>query len=247
MTPPGEESSPKLCPLEWTDENVTRFWHWQSRFPETYFTYQFGRRIADHLRRHLAGSRTVLDYGCGPGFLIPHLARLDKEVTASDFSSDSVRAANAAFAAMDRFRGAVTMDNLLTEGTRFDAAVSIEVIEHLNDSHLESFFGNLKQLVRPGGRVIITTPNEEDLDLSMVYCPESDRVFHRWQHVRNWSATSLSTTVTAHGLSVEQTYTTDFSKPRFGDLTGKAKRFAKRALGRVEKRPHLVCVAEIPG
>lgn len=33
-----------------------------------------------------------------------------------------------------------------------------------------------------GGALIITTPNEENLEDNMVYCPVSNTIFHRWQH-----------------------------------------------------------------
>ena len=228
--------------LEWTDEKVAQFWNWQGRFAQTYFTFQFGAQIASQLRRPLAGRTTVLDYGCGPGFLIPHLVRLGKKITATDFSVNAIAAANAAFKDLAGFHGAKVVADLLNTEARFDAAVSIEVIEHLNDAHLESFFENLRRLLRPEGTAIITTPNEEDLNLSMVYCADSNRVFHRWQHVRSWSAEGLATAMTAHGFVVETTYTTDFSKARFGDPVGAAKRLVKAALGRPEKRPHLVCI-----
>jgi SAM-dependent methyltransferase len=90
----GEKKSLEFKQLEWTDDNVARFWRWQGQFPATYFTYQFGRQIADRLRAPLAGRISIIDYGCGPGFLIPHLSALGKEVTATDFSPDALDNAN---------------------------------------------------------------------------------------------------------------------------------------------------------
>jgi 2-polyprenyl-3-methyl-5-hydroxy-6-metoxy-1,4-benzoquinol methylase len=187
----GEKKSLEFKQLEWTDDNVARFWRWQGQFPATYFTYQFGRQIADRLRAPLAGRISIIDYGCGPGFLIPHLSALGKEVTATDFSPDALDNANRNYGNLESFKGALSIERLVESSTRFDAAVSIETIEHLNDAYLAGFFRNLHTILKPEGIAIITTPNDENLDLSMIYCPESDRVFHRWQHVRSWSAESL--------------------------------------------------------
>jgi hypothetical protein len=32
--------------MHWTPEMISRFWDWQSQYPEVYFTYPFGREIA---------------------------------------------------------------------------------------------------------------------------------------------------------------------------------------------------------
>ena len=242
----GRTTRAPYRPLEWTDEMVERFWTWQGQYPEAYFAFQFGDRIAAHIRRHLADCRTVLDYGCGQGFLIPPLVRQGKRVTGADFSATAIDAANARFGGLAGFEGAVTIDRLIADGRAFDAAVSVEVIEHLNDSHLDGFFHNLKRLVRPGGVTIITTPNDEDLDALMIYCPASDRVFHRWQHVRSWRVTDLAEAVESAGLAVSEIFTTDLSRPRWKGPLRWAKDLAKRALGRPDKMPHLVCVARMP-
>ena len=200
-------------------------------------------RLAPSLR----GCRSVVDYGCGPGFLLQHLAALGLEVAATDASSDALTAAQERNIGLRGFLGATPADLLIANGQRFDAAIAVEVIEHLDDPGLDQFFGNIKQLVKPGGRAIITTPNEEVLDEAAVYCPQCDHSFHRYQHLRSWSADMLAFTVAENGFTVEQTYTTDFSKHRFGDPVSALKSLAKQALGRPEKRPHLVCIARLPG
>ena len=233
--------------MEWTDETIGRFWRWQASHPEHYFTNRFGDRIAAALAPLLAGCRSVVDYGCGPGFLVPHLIRRGLEVSATDQSPEALQAVAERCAGMRGFGGARPTNALIVDGVRFDAAIAIEVIEHLDDAHLEIFFANLRQLLRKGGVAVITTPNDEQLEDAEVYCPHCDHAFHRYQHMRNWSAETLAARIAASGLTVERTFTADFSEPRFGDFKGKAKRLVKHMLGRPEKRPHLVCVARLPG
>lgn len=232
--------------MEWTAETVNRFWRWQATHPEHYFTNRFGDRIAAALAPLLAGCRSVVDYGCGPGFLVSHLVRRGFQVSATDQSPEALRAVAERCGGKPGFGGARPADALIADGVQFDAVIAIEVVEHLDDAHLEVFFENLRRLLRPGGTAVITTPNEERLEDAAVYCPHCDHTFHRYQHVRSWSAQSLKARVAAERLIVDDTFTTDFSESRFGNLTGKVKRIVKQVLGRPEKRPHLVCVARLP-
>jgi 2-polyprenyl-3-methyl-5-hydroxy-6-metoxy-1,4-benzoquinol methylase len=80
--------------MEWTPERIKRFWDWQSRFPEDYFTVLFGPHIVSHFKSMLAG-KSVLDLGCGPGGLLPHLCSVATTVSGADLSEASVAAANA--------------------------------------------------------------------------------------------------------------------------------------------------------
>src|SRR5687768_9936952 len=84
----------------WSDDDVRRFWdYWSQRsdFQNEYFTAQVGAgvaAVADHAGV-LQGD--VLDYGCGPGHLIPHLLARGVNVTAVDYSPASVDAVNQRF------------------------------------------------------------------------------------------------------------------------------------------------------
>jgi 2-polyprenyl-3-methyl-5-hydroxy-6-metoxy-1,4-benzoquinol methylase len=238
--------TPGYKPLEWTDELAGRYWRWQSHFPEQYFTRQFGGRIARGLRPLLAGRHSVLDYGSGVGYLVAPLAALGCRVAATDHSEAAVAATNKRNSGIANFTGARSPQALVDAGSRFDAIVSIEVIEHLSDQHLAAYFAAFGKLLAPGGIAIITTPNEEDLRASETYCPCCDQVFHRWQHLRSWSRRSLSETVAAHGLVVTRCFATDFAR-RPHDFVGSAKRLVKRLIGREVADPHLVCVARLRG
>jgi 2-polyprenyl-3-methyl-5-hydroxy-6-metoxy-1,4-benzoquinol methylase len=227
--------------MEWTPERIQRFWHYQAQFPDDYFTKRFGARIARTLAPWLEGSRSVLDYGCGPGFLVRHLDALGFVVTATDASPEAVRKANANNRDVACFQGARPLGEILAADLRFDALVSVEAIEHMDDAALGDFFASARRLLRPEGRLVITTPNEEDLAKAEIYCPACDHTVHRWQHLRSWSETTLGAAVRAHGFSVRSVFTTDFAAPAIPGW----RTVAKRALGRIEKQPHLVCVAAV--
>ena len=229
--------------LEWNDMTVSRYWRWLSKYPEQYFSYQFGDRIAHALRHYIRQGQRVLDYGCGTGFLCRHLTSFGADVWATDVSDEAVASANAINRSVDGFRGARSIDEAVKSGETFDRIISVEVVEHLNDVQLSDFFAALHVLLDSSGLVFITTPNEEVLSRSEVYCPQCDHVFHRWQHMRSFSAATLRQVVEKHGFDVVETYTTDFSKGRVPDPIAIAKSIVKSLCGRKQTRPHLVCIA----
>lgn len=240
------EASPPYRPLAWDDGSVTRFWRWQSQFPEEYFTNLFGARIVRRLQSYLTGGGEVLDYGCGLGFLPRHIAALGARVWAADFSPDAVRICAERNRGVAGFEGAVTVDEIIARGQRFSRIISVEVIEHLDDGHLVSFFDTLRGLLETDGLVVITTPNEENLPGLEIYCPCCDHVFHRYQHVRSFSAVSLGATVRAHGLEPVEVFVTDFARRPWWHPKQMGRDLVAAVLGQKRRSPHLVCVAKIP-
>lgn len=223
--------------LRWTPQLVQRFWDYQSRFPGNYFTNQFGAEIALSLAPLLRGHARVLDYGCGMGFLIPHLARYATEVAGADVSGESLQKVNKICGGISNFLGAWSVEELMASSRKFDAIVAVEVIEHLYDDQLDKMLHDVGRLLNPGGIAIITTPNEEDLSLNEIYCPEGDSVFHRWQHVRRFDTELLRSFMEKRGLSTQKVFTTDFAAR---GLNQRLKAALRPYVGR--KNPHLVYV-----
>jgi len=206
----GTDNKPRYRPLEWTDEQVARFWDYESQYPERYFAHQYGDVIVTRLRRFLRGHEEVLDFGCGVGALVGHLLRRGHRAAGADFSPRSVEQVRSKFAGERLFLGAFDPRHLATEGRAFDAVLVVEVIEHLNDAILSQTLRTIRRITRPGGVVIFTTPNEEQLSQSEVFCPECAHVFHRFQHVRSWNARSLRHCLELESFSVTHAFTTDF-------------------------------------
>jgi SAM-dependent methyltransferase len=184
-------------PLAWTPENVQRFWeYWASR-PDrhaTYFSFQVGKGICKFLEHiePLRGLR-VLDYGAGPGYLVEQLLQRGAFVSAVEFSESTVQDLNQRFRRDRCWQGAKPFQatRLPWDDGSFDLVVCLETIEHLLPDHLNPVLRELQRVVRPGGQVLLTTPNDENLRDQTVFCPNCACEFHRWQHVRRWNESTL--------------------------------------------------------
>lgn len=125
------------------------------------------RQILRFLRRY--GPRSagqgleIVELGCGPGDLAARLARFGR-VTAIDLSRATLEANRRRIASVDFRWGDVAEPGLANELGTFDVAVTSEVAEHIELASRQQFFGNLAQLVRPGGTLILTTPDRQALE-----------------------------------------------------------------------------------
>ena len=242
--PESKSMSKKYPKMEWTADRVSRFWDWQSQYPEVYFTYQFGSGIVAFLRRYLESRQRVLDYGCGVGYLLPHLCACVSEVYGADPSEESVARTNERVAGIQSFKGAFLIDDLRTRQLTFDAILCVEVVEHLDDASLATVLFDIRSLLAPGGVAIFSTPNNEDLSKNMVLCPASGEVFHRWQHVRSWDRESLPARLRAAGFDIVEIVETNMATASANSVVGFFKRALKRLLLGDPGTPHLACVAK---
>ncbi len=197
--------------MEWTPERISAYWDWWSRrdiAADEYFARQVGGVIAGLLAeaRPLAGA-SVLDFGCGPGHLIPHLLDAGASVSAADVSRGAIEEVLKRFSGR---RGWVAARPISAAGSgcraefpdaSFDAVCCLETIEHLPERDAPALVAELVRLCRPGGVLLLTTPDEENLAKSTVYCPECAAEFHKVQHLSRWSAKSLASVLQAAGLT----------------------------------------------
>lgn len=228
--------SRRATPLEWTDEQLAGFWdYYAEQRQEDYFTNLFGDRILALTRRFYRPDALVCDYGCGSGFLLERLLRTHR-AAGCDFSEANLEAVRQRLGG-HRNLAATFRVGEPPAGHLFDALYVVETVEHVLDRHEALFFANIAGLLRPGGVVVVTTPNAEDLSAETVYCPHCRHQFHRWQHVRSFDAESLAAYFGQHGFERVETFTTDFAaRTPWQALKAKLRPLLAR------KNPHLVYV-----
>ena len=158
-------------PLRWTDELVEDFWDYQSSMPEKYFTSIFGEQIAAAVAKHVGKGSHVVDYACGTGALTGHLLHAGLRVSSCDLSEKSVKYVQSKYSNQIFFEGAFLVSDLNVNKLKADAVVLVELIEHVEDEALKSILADAYSLLMPGGILVVTTPNDENLDIETVYCP----------------------------------------------------------------------------
>jgi len=241
--------------LIWTEEKIKRFWDYESKYPENYFSFQLGKTLTLRFLDILKKSRNVLDYGCGNGYLIKYLLETGVDVYGTDLSEESLNIVNLKYKGYSNFHGALSLKKLIASHKKFDLITLIEVFEHLSDDHLEETLKNIKLLLfKDEGVAIITTPNDEDLLKSNIYCPECSKTFHRWQHLRSWSKDSLTSYLASKDFKILEVFTTNFfNKPRKNNIDRIFYFFLEFIKFRILKKipppenkdPHLVCIFKV--
>ena len=183
------ESHFKPHDVVWTAAKIGRLWDYyaNSRDHDTkYFGSVSGKQVATLVRRKrlLSGAGHILDLSCGKGHLITHLSsRLSRQqyISGLDFSPASVEETRLRNVDNDRFSGSYLIESWpcsLGDQTQ-DLILLTEVIEHMTDGEIAAALNECRRLLRPGGNLLLTTPNNEALNLEKTLCPECGCIFHR--------------------------------------------------------------------
>lgn len=197
-------------PIVWTPELVARFW---DGFSETSlealsFSRTAGSLLADIVAHHLPPGTRCLDFGAGSGDLCAELLRRGLPTAAYEPSQGRRQSIHERFRDEPRFLGLVESPTR----ERFDVVFAVEVLEHVLDSEWHQTLHRLTEFLEMDGLVVITTPNNENLELGACYCPVSNVIFHRWQHVRSFTAATLSAAMRQAGIAPVVVHELEFSQ-----------------------------------
>jgi len=132
--------------LVWTPEMVRRFWAYESKHPENFFSYQVSSVLVRRFRKHLSGE--IVDYGAGGGHLLEDLLSCGFHCAAVESSANEL---NLLFAGNPLFLGARSFSDLAGWQGKFTTAFLVEVVEHLYDKELMECLSSIHALLKPGG------------------------------------------------------------------------------------------------
>jgi 2-polyprenyl-3-methyl-5-hydroxy-6-metoxy-1,4-benzoquinol methylase len=212
----------------WTPALVERFWTGFShtRLEELSFSRAAARPLLLAVGHHVTPDRRCLDFGAGSGDLLAYLLQQGYSAAAWEPSIGRQAAMRARFAETPGFLGVHGPDST----DRFDVVFAVEVFEHILDEQLDASLRHLARLLKPGGVLVVTTPHNEDLELGMCYCPVSNTLFHRWQHVRSFTAGTLSILLRRYGIHPIAVHLVEFNPALFEPLAGARSQQAEAAL-----------------
>lgn len=231
--------------IEWNKEKIARYWDYVSTRPwyqQNYFSRLVGRSILAKARAMGVGLQgRILDFGCGLGYLLDLLIAQGVACEGCDSSERAIGMLTDRLKSNPLFQGVIQLQQFPSRlsADTYDVVFCIEIIEHLMDDDLEAVVTELRRILRPGGKLVITTPNEEDLDETEVFCPDCGCSFSRNQHIRSWSAASLIELMAARGFRQAQSRTTYFRPTPSGTVVYETVRRLRR-----RKLPNLIWVGQ---
>lgn len=240
----------KVHDVQWTDEKVKRFWDFYNNyaaFDNLWFSKAVGRGVIGFVEKFFPIRGKVLDYGIGKGHFTSYL--LEKsglEVTACDFSGETVNNINDQFKNNSNFKGCFLVQGFPSSfaDNEFDVVFLIEAIEHLTDDYLLPTIDEARRILKLGGRFVVTTPNDENLKEQNIICPDCGGVFHRVQHVRAFNRHSLKALMDSHGFKTRYCNATDFYQFGNKSLLYKIRNSIFKVFKSSYQPPHLIYIGE---
>lgn len=106
--------------------------------------------------------KTIIEVGCGSGFLSIALALKGAQCSLLDISSKSLRIAIDGFTRFGLEEPDSYNEDALAStvsSNKFDIVYNIGVIEHFFDEGKELLLKEMYRMAKPGGKIIITAPN----------------------------------------------------------------------------------------
>ncbi|XP_072933018.1 ubiquinone biosynthesis O-methyltransferase, mitochondrial [Epargyreus clarus] len=133
--------------------------------------------------------KKILEVGCGPGILTEDLCKLGAEMTGLDPNKDLLDAAiehrnfNTNLTNKPTYVHTTIEEHCKENINKYDAVVASEVIEHINYSQRELFIESCVKVLKPGGKIIFTTPNRTRISqLLGIYLVEALNVVPKGTH-----------------------------------------------------------------
>jgi SAM-dependent methyltransferase len=170
-------------------------------------------------RRGVAKVQRLLDLGCGDGNHLRWLADFADEVYGCDYNPVRLARARAQLPDATLFMADI-LDFPAFDGM-FDIVFFNHVIEHIPDDI--AALRTVKRILRPGGLVVLGTPNEGAFWWQLAYKrdPESLRTT---DHVHFYTAATLTARMKSAGLAVEDVHHMGWGPPDWR-LDGRIRRY----------------------
>lgn len=119
---------------------------------------EYVRRVIDLVAE--SGAKTVVEIGCGDGWNCGQLVKRGFKTVGADWSKNGIDHAIRMVPDARFHCGDVTDIEFSKKfGRPFDAAILVEVIEHIRPDECAGALATIRDLLRPGGTLVLTTPS----------------------------------------------------------------------------------------
>lgn len=143
---------------------------------------EYQKNVLEDIRHFIPDDVTsILDVGCGNGFVINNLAG-KYDCTGIDISETAL-----AHVTVKKCIGSA--DELPFPDDSFDLVMINDVLEHLTDSALSKALAELRRVARK--YILVTVPFMENLNAGMTCCGNCGTFFHISHHVRSFNLKNL--------------------------------------------------------
>ena len=193
-------------------KSAQRFWH--------YAKYEEARKELS-----VTDGEKVLDAGCGSGVLSYFLAKkTTTEVWGVDANASAISFCRSEYHLENLHFEQVFIDDLIYPPGFFDKIVFLEVIEHLSASQGVAVIRKFYELLSPGGKLVISTPNRRSLWPIIEFTLDKLRLVPNLkdgQHELLYSGTQLKEMTEATGFICHSKKTINFIAPWLSVLSWK--------------------------
>ena len=162
--------------------------HFQNEGVEA-FSQSLGR--LEFLARRLSPAQRVLNIGVGNGSLEFLAASKGVDIWSLDPSERAIGRIRQSLGMGEKARVGYSQA-LPFPDSNFDIVIISEVLEHLDESVLQTTLDEVHRVLRTDGVLIGTVPARENLSESLVLCPDCGAKFHRWGHKSSFDIDRLS-------------------------------------------------------
>lgn len=186
---------------------IQKFWH-RVKFEEV------AKRIPPHAR--------VLDMGCGPGSFLSILGHMYPKVTAVgvDIAGPQIDFAHSRVSSLfadERIKFDRIEENsgkISYPDASFDVITCIEVIEHIHPYFVSKLLSEARRLLKPDGKLIITTPNYRSFwPFIEMILERISKVKYHDQHINKFTPNSFIKTLESSGFEMNEVNSFFLSAP----------------------------------
>jgi len=188
---------------------IQRFWHYAKILT---------------IKKYLPPERTdsILDVGCGSGVIADFLGDFAAHVVGIDINPASIEFASRTFGRENVVFHRQLVDAPMPVPQPVDKIYCLELIEHIHEPQAEKMLGEFRSVLKPGGKVFLTTPNYHSLWPVIEWAMDRSGRFPTMaddQHVAFYHRRKLAALCTAGGFDVEVLASINFVAPWLAPLS----------------------------